>query len=130
MNTLPDMVVTRAADLWRAQRADLAHLGEQARLRSLRPRAGIDFASNDYLGLSAAPRLARAVEAAIARGVPLGSGGSRLLRGNDPEHEALEAEAARFFGAEAALFFSTGFAANAALIATLPQSSDLVVHDE
>jgi 8-amino-7-oxononanoate synthase len=120
----------RAQSLWRAQRADLAHLGEQARLRSLRPRAGIDFASNDYLGLSAAPRLAQAVETAIARGVPLGSGGSRLLRGNDPEHEALEDEAATFFGAESALFFSTGFAANAALIATLPQRGDLVVHDE
>ena len=130
LNTLPDRVTSRAATLWRAQRADLAHLGEQARLRSLRPRAGIDFASNDYLGLAAAPRLARAVEAAIARGVPLGSGGSRLLRGNDPEHEALEAEAAAFFGAESALFFSTGFAANAALIATLPQKGDLVVHDE
>ena len=35
----------------------------------------------------------------IARGVPVGAGGSRLLRGNHPEHEALEAEAARFFGA-------------------------------
>ena len=126
----PDELTTRAPDLWRAQRGDLAHLGEQARLRGLRPRAGIDFASNDYLGLSAAPRLARAVAAAIARGVPLGSGGSRLLRGNDPEHEALEAEAAAFFGAESALFFSTGFAANAALIATLPQRGDLVVHDE
>lgn len=126
---LPDGVTERAADHWQAQRADLAHLGEAARLRSLRPRAGIDFASNDYLGLSAAPRLARAVEAAIARGVPLGSGGSRLLRGNDPEHETLEAEAAAFFGAEAALFFPTGFAANAALIATLPQRGDLVVHD-
>ena len=130
LNTQPDRVTSRAATLWRAQRADLAHLGEQARLRSLRPRAGIDFASNDYLGLSAAPRLVRAVEAAIARGVPLGSGGSRLLRGNDPEHEALEAEAAAFFGAESALFFSTGFAANAALIAALSQHGDLVVHDE
>ena len=130
LTTLHDIAVSRPADVWRAQRADLANLGEQARLRSLRRRAGIDFASNDYLGLSSAPRMARAVEAAISRGVPLGSGGSRLLRGNDPEHEALEAEAAAFFGAESALFFSTGFAANAALIATLPQRGDLVVHDE
>lgn len=51
------------------------------------------------------------------------------MRGNDPEHEALEAEAARFFGAEAALYFSTGFAANAALVQTLPQRGDLIVHD-
>jgi hypothetical protein len=90
----------------------------------------VDFASNDYLGMARAPRLAQAVERAVARGVPLGSGGSRLLRGNDPEHEALEAEAAAFFGSEAALFFSAGYAANAALLSTLPQRGDLIVHDE
>ncbi|MFA6606349.1 MAG: 8-amino-7-oxononanoate synthase, partial [Sphingomonas sp.] len=52
-----------------------------------------------------------------------------LLRGNDPEHEALEAEAAAFFGSEAALSFSSGYAANAALLSTLPQRGDLIVHD-
>ena len=61
--------------------------------------------------------------------MPLGSGGSRLLRGNHAEHEALEEEAARFFGCQSALFFSTGYAANAALLSTLPQRGDLVVHD-
>lgn len=107
----------------------LERLAAIDRIRSLRPRAGIDFASNDYLALGAAPRLAEAVREAIGRGVPVGSGGSRLLRGNDPEHELLEAEAAAFFGAESALYFSSGFAANAALFATLPQRGDLVVHD-
>jgi 8-amino-7-oxononanoate synthase len=62
--------------------------------------------------------------------VPAGSGGSRLLRGNHPEHEALEGKAAVFFGTEAALYFSSGFGANMALFATLPQSGDLVVADE
>ncbi|MBB4616692.1 8-amino-7-oxononanoate synthase [Sphingomonas abaci] len=112
-----------------AQRADLAGLAERARLRRLAPRAGVDFASNDYLGLADSPRLRAAVATALDEGVPVGSGGSRLLRGNHPEHEALEAEAASFFGAEAALYFPTGFAANAALLATLPQRGDLVVHD-
>ena len=112
-----------------AQRADLASLAERARLRRLAPRTGVDFASNDYLGLADSPRLRHAVATALGEGVPVGSGGSRLLRGNHPEHEALEAEAAAFFGAEAALYFSTGFAANAALLATLPQRGDLVVHD-
>jgi len=70
------------------------------------------------------------VTAALARGVPVGAGGSRLLRGNHPEHEALEAEAAMFFHAEAALYFPTGFAANAALAATLPGRTDLFIHDE
>ena len=110
-------------------RADLAQLAAQDRLRTLVPRRGIDVASNDYLALAAAPRLAAAVAAAASRGVPVGSGGSRLLRGNHAEHEALETEAAQFFGAEAALFFSSGYAANATLFATLPQRGDLIVHD-
>jgi len=109
--------------------AHLAGLAARDRLRALAPRAGLDFSSNDYLALASAPRLAEAVVSAIARGVPVGSGGSRLLRGNNEEHEALEVEAARFFGSEAALFFSSGFAANAALFASLPQRGDLIVHD-
>ena len=47
----------------------------------------------------------RAVSAAVEAGTPIGAGGSRLLRGNCAEHESLEAEAAAFFGAEAAIFF-------------------------
>nr|WP_226018023.1 8-amino-7-oxononanoate synthase [Novosphingobium sp. FKTRR1] len=124
------MTTTRAASLWDAHRADLSALSAKARLRSLSARRGTDFSSNDYLAMAGAPRLAQAVGAAIARGVPLGSGGSRLLRGNDPEHEALETEAAAFFGSEAALFFSSGYAANVALLSTLPQRDDLIVHDE
>jgi 8-amino-7-oxononanoate synthase len=116
-------------DRFSQQREDLAALAASARLRSLAPRKGVDFASNDYLGLAGSPRLAQAVEEAIARGVPVGSGGSRLLRGNHPEHEALEAEAAEFFGSESALFFANGYGANSALLATLPQAGDLVVHD-
>ncbi|MDF8332092.1 8-amino-7-oxononanoate synthase [Novosphingobium cyanobacteriorum] len=121
---------TRSGSLWSAHTADLAALGEKARMRALAPRRGADFASNDYLAMSSSARLAAAVQDAIARGVPLGSGGSRLLRGNDPEHELLEEEAARFFGAESALFFSAGYAANVALLSTLPQRGDLIVYDE
>ncbi|ATQ70172.1 8-amino-7-oxononanoate synthase [Methylosinus trichosporium OB3b] len=112
-----------------AYAADLAGLAARDRLRALAPRAGLDFTSNDYLGLAQSPDYARAAAAALARGVPLGAGGSRLLRGNHPEHEALEAEAASFFGAESALFFGAGFSANVALLATLPQRGDLIVHD-
>ncbi len=46
-----------------------------------------------------------------------------------PEHEVLEAEAAAFFGSEAALYFSSGFLANYALFAALPQRGDLIVYD-
>ena len=120
----------RAARLWRAHHDDLAALGARDRRRSLKPRQGCDFASNDYLALSGSARLRDAMADALARGVPAGSGGSRLLRGNDPEHEALEAEAAAWAGSESALFLSSGYAANVALLATLPQRGDLIIHDE
>ena len=109
---------------------DLATLSAQGRRRTLIERAGVDFASNDYLALASSPRLAGALRAAVERGVPIGSGGSRLLRGNHAEHEALEAEAAAYFGSEAALYLPTGFTANALLLATVPQRGDLIVHDE
>ncbi|NJC35232.1 8-amino-7-oxononanoate synthase [Sphingomonas jejuensis] len=116
-------------DVYAAQAADLAGLAAADRLRRLVPRRPVDLSSNDYLGLARSPRLAAAVRDALDRGVAVGAGGSRLLGGNDPEHEALEADAAAFFGTEAALFFSSGYAANVALLATLPQRGDLIVHD-
>ena len=107
----------------------LKALAGRGRLRSLTSTRGHDFTSNDYLALAESPALRDAVTAALARGVPLGAGGSRLLRGNHPEHEALESEAAAFFGSETTLFFPTGFAANAAIAATLPRRNDLIVYD-
>ncbi|MFN3622571.1 MAG: 8-amino-7-oxononanoate synthase [Hyphomicrobium sp.] len=107
----------------------LEALARRGRRRSLAAFSGIDFSSNDYLGLASSRELKEAARSAIARDVPIGSGGSRLLRGNHREHEALEAEAAAFFGAESALFFGGGFLANLALFSTLPQRGDLVVHD-
>ncbi|MDI4233229.1 8-amino-7-oxononanoate synthase [Bradyrhizobium sp. Arg237L] len=107
----------------------LQALKDDDRLRGLKPRAGIDFVSNDYLALASAPRMRNAVAAALEAGTPIGSGGSRLLRGNCEEHEQLEAEAARFFGAETTLFFGGGYLANFALLTTLPQRGDLLVLD-
>jgi len=112
-----------------AQEADLAALAARNRLRRLQPARGLDFSSNDYLGLATSGRLRRAARDALERGVPVGSGGSRLLRGNHAEHEALEQEAAQFFGAEAALFMGGGFQANQAIFATLPRADDLVLYD-
>ncbi|WP_095090072.1 8-amino-7-oxononanoate synthase [Mesorhizobium sophorae] len=109
--------------------ATLQGLARKDRLRTLSPRAGLDFSSNDYLGLAASRRLGDAVAAAIAQGTPVGATGSRLLRGNAPEHEALEADAAAFFGAERALFFGSGYIANFALLTALPQKGDLLVLD-
>lgn len=117
------------AGLFARYEKTLEGLERKGRRRALAPAGGMDFTSNDYLALAASPRLKAAITAAIARGVPVGSGGSRLLRGNHEEHQALETEAAAFFGAERMLFFGSGYAANAALFSTLPQRDDLIVHD-
>lgn len=110
--------------------ASLRGLARKSRLRTLSGRTGFDFASNDYLGLAGSKRMADSVASALANGTPVGATGSRLLRGNDPEHEALEAKAAGFFGTERALFFGGGYVANFAVLTTLPQKGDLVVLDE
>jgi 8-amino-7-oxononanoate synthase len=107
----------------------LQSLKDDDRLRGLERRAGIDFVSNDYLALASAPRMKKAVAAALEAGTPIGAGGSRLLCGNCEEHENLEAEAARFFRAETALFFGSGYVANFAVLTTLPQRNDLLVLD-
>src|SRR5258708_27736273 len=74
-------------------------LKAEDRLRDLKPRAGIDFASNDYLALASAPRMKKAVAAALEAGTPIGAGGSRLLRGNCQGDISLGAEASRLLGA-------------------------------
>jgi 8-amino-7-oxononanoate synthase len=116
--------------MYQSLEADLRSLADAGRRRKLQPRAGVDFTSNDYLGLAESDELRQAAADAIARGVPVGAGGSRLLRGNHEEHEALEAEAADYFGAESALYLGGGFSANHAIFATLPQRGDLVLYDE
>ena len=105
-------------------------LDNRHRRRRLAPRLGLDFASNDYLGLAEGPLLKQVAKDALARDVPLGAGGSRLLRGNHPEHEALEEEAAAFFGSEAALFMGGGFQANHAIFSALPAAGDLILYDD
>lgn len=52
-------------------------LKEDDRLRGLKPRAGIDFASNDYLALASAPRMKRLSwtrSRPVHRSVPAGRG--------------------------------------------------------
>lgn len=107
----------------------LQALKDGGRYRQLMAREGHDFSSNDYLGLAGDDVLRQAAAEALARGVPVGAGGSRLLRGNDAEHQLLESEAAAFFGTEAALFIGGGFTANMAIFSTLPRQGDLVLHD-
>jgi 8-amino-7-oxononanoate synthase len=100
--------------------------------RELRPRTPreplLDLAGNDYLGLATDPRV---VEGAVraARTWGAGSTGSRLVTGTTALHAALEAELAAFCRAEAALVFSSGYAANLGVLTALAGPDALVVSD-
>lgn len=111
-------------------RAALAELTDRDRHRALTAINGVDFSSNDYLGLAHHATIRAAMVAALDGGLDLGAGGSRLLRGNHPAHEALEGFAADFFIAPAALFMATGYLANLAVYTTLPQRGDVILFDE
>jgi len=110
-------------------------LAEQARLRFSRSRhrriedaKGLDFCSNDYLGLRLDPRLmGAAARAALEFGA--GSGAARLLRGTTPLHQELEWELAEWKGTEAALLFNTGYQCNATLIPALIEAGDGIFSD-
>jgi 8-amino-7-oxononanoate synthase len=88
----------------------------------------VNFGSNDYLALAADPRLAAAASETIAaEGV--GSGASPLITGQSQTHARLEKRLAEFEGAEAALLFPTGFAANLAAVTALARPGDVIFSD-
>ena len=88
----------------------------------------VNFGSNDYLGLAADSRLARAA-AKAAEEEGWGSGASPLVCGHGRLHQRLEQRLAEFEGTEAALLFSSGFAANAGTIAAVVGPGDAVFTD-
>ncbi len=89
----------------------------------------LNLASCDYLGLSHHPEVKKAAEEAVrAHGV--GTGSSRLITGTLPLHNALEAELARWLGADEAVLFPSGYHANTGLFEALLSDSDFVFCDE
>jgi 8-amino-7-oxononanoate synthase len=108
---------------------ELAALASQGQLRKLGDIKGVNLCSNDYLGLSTDPRLKEGVSSALAAGLPVASTGSRLLSGNSAGWEQLESELAEFMGAEAVLYFSSGYSANVGVLSALVQPGGVVFSD-
>jgi 8-amino-7-oxononanoate synthase len=98
------------------------------------PRMRVDgrdvllFAGSNYLDLARHPEVVEA-SARAAREIGCAAGGSRLISGNLAVHEALEQELAKFFEAEAALAFNSGYVANLGVIPALVGRGDAVVSD-
>jgi 8-amino-7-oxononanoate synthase len=109
-------------------RAQLAEIEAAGLRRAMRPPSGIDLSSNDYLGLARHPHVVGRMAEAV-RKWGAGSTGSRLLRGDRECFEALEARFAGFKGAERALYFSSGYLANLAVLTAFPGAGDIVFSD-
>lgn len=121
--------MTARAALDAAAAAAAAALAAHDRARTPTGVDGLeDLVTNDVLALRRDPRVVRAAVETLRR-AGLGAGGSRLLGGDDEAHRALEAEAAAWTGAEAALLFPTGTAANVGMVAGLVSPDDLVVSE-
>ncbi|HEY4238465.1 MAG TPA: 8-amino-7-oxononanoate synthase [Kofleriaceae bacterium] len=123
-------------------RAELALLAGAHRLRTPRvvdgpqgPELVLDgqrvtsFASNDYLGLACDPRLVRAAQDALDD-AGAGAGASRLIVGNQREHERSEAAIADWLRVAGVRLFNSGYAANVGVISTLARAGDVIFSDE
>ena len=116
-----------AAGQWRAPR-DFDGAGP---VGALAPEGQpvVHFASNDYLGLAHHPAVIAAAHDALDRW-GTGAGAARLIVGSRPIHSELEAALAEWKGAEAAVLFPTGFAANLGVLTTFAHADVLVCSDE
>src|SRR5262249_31390143 len=92
-------------------------------------RMVLNFSSNDYLGLANEPALKTAAIKAVER-FGAGSGASRLICGSLRPHDELEETLAVFKGTEAALSFSTGYAAALGTICSIVSSEDVLILDK
>jgi 8-amino-7-oxononanoate synthase len=110
-------------------RSQLRLLEEEGLFRRLRPPSGIDFSSNDYLRLSDHPHLKAKMSEAVGR-EGCGSTGSRLLRGEREAFSAIERRFASFKGTERALYFSSGYLANLAVLTTFAEAGDVILSDQ
>ena len=106
--------------------AALQQRHEAGTYRQLKSYKGIDFSSNDYLGLA---QEGIDPSSGLSSGLSHGSTGSRLITGHSPDISALETQIAQFHGYEAALLFSSGYQANLGLLACLCDKTDMILSD-
>ena len=121
-----DLDEIRDAGLWRELRK--IESAQSARIK-FGGREFINFSSNDYLGLAGHPALGQAAREAIEQ-FGVGSGASRLICGSLQPHHELESALAKWQGTEAALVFSTGFAAAQGVLTSLLGRGDVVILDK
>ncbi len=116
---------------WNAElETELEALRARHLFRDPRTEAGVDFTSNDYLSLNANGTLRALLGEILADWTgPIGSTGSRLLRGQSDAFDRAEAAFAKFTGQSSALLFHSGHAANLGVLPALLGPHDHVFCD-
>ncbi|NDI98661.1 8-amino-7-oxononanoate synthase [Flavobacterium sp. LaA7.5] len=111
----------------------LAQRAHNGMLRQLPPPSAlVDFASNDYLGLSQSKDVYDAAHNYLIEHNTIANGatGSRLISGNHSIYNDAETYIAQFHNAENALLFNSGYDANVGFFSCVPQKGDIILYDE
>lgn len=124
----------KQVDTYRAEGTlkTLRHLQGPMAARSTMREAGgevLVLSSNNYLGLADHPEVVAASAAAL-KAYGAGTASVRFICGTMDVHEQLEAKLAKLHGTEAALTYSSCWAANTGLFATMTQAGDFLISDE
>ena len=122
-----DRELAEVADSGLLRKLSVCAQGVQSTELRIAEKTYINFSSNDYLGLAA--ELGRSQEVSPSGGQKWGSGASPLVTGRGETHQQLEYALADFKGAEAALSFSTGYAANIGAITSVTGNEDIIFSD-
>ncbi|MDH3494602.1 MAG: 8-amino-7-oxononanoate synthase [Acidobacteriota bacterium] len=108
---------------------ELEEITARGLMRCLSPPRGLDFSSNDYLGLAQNKNIGKAfIKGVKKHGV--GSSGSRLLRGERDVFSEVEIDFAAWKVTESSLYFATGYQANIGIFQTFLREGDVVFSDE
>jgi 8-amino-7-oxononanoate synthase len=114
------------AERWAAL---LEGLRQKNRYRVLSPPGGVDFSSNDYLGYASQTRSQTEFGNDRSKGLSKSGAASRLLRGQHPIWQQVEAVLTGWHGAPAALMMTSGYVANEGLLSTVIEPDDWVASD-
>jgi len=104
---------------------------ETGALRQLSVSKGIDFSSNDYLGLARSKQIAENSERILRQfpGLANGSSGSRLIAGHSELADYTENLVARFHEGESALIYNSGYDANVGFFPCIAGRGDTILYD-
>ncbi|TGL22256.1 8-amino-7-oxononanoate synthase [Leptospira levettii] len=113
---------------WEEIKEIIDSIKEKQLFRETKTYQGIDFCSNDYMGLATNARMLECYRS-LTDLYPFGSTASRLVRGNYDSMNMFETEFANFVNGEAALLVANGFVANFGLIDSIAASNCYVFTD-